>query len=127
MAKRRPRPRREPRRYRRRAEPPPRFPAGFYDRRAIEGAMWDGLAAIGLSTADTPLKRAQAIAYRAFGRPDPAERVRMAREALAISPDCADAHVLLAEHAGTAREAMEHYQLGVAAGERALGPDIFRE
>jgi tetratricopeptide (TPR) repeat protein len=128
MAKKRPHPRREPRRHRRRAESPPLFPTGFFDRRAIEGAMWDGLEeAIGLSTPDTPLKRAQAIVYRAFGRLDPAERVRMAREALAISPDCADAHVLLAEHARTAREAMEHYELGVAAGERALDPDLFRE
>ncbi len=90
--------------------------------------MWDHLEeAMGRPTSDTPLARAQSIVYEAFGRPDPADRIRMAREALEISPDCADAHVLLAEHARTAREAIEHYELGVAAGERALGPDIFRE
>ncbi len=51
----------------------------------------------------------------------------MARQALEICPDCADAHVLLAEHAESAYEALVHYELGVAAGERALGPAIFQE
>jgi hypothetical protein len=128
MAKKRPRPRKETHRRRPRAEPRPLFPPGFFDRRAIEGVMWDGVSeAMGAPTAKGPLGRAQTLVYQAFARPDPDERVRMARQALEISPDCADAHVILAEHAKTCRETLEHYEQGVAAGERALGPAAFRE
>jgi len=58
---------------------------------------------------------------------DGEERIRLADEALAISPDCADAYVLLAEHCGDLEQALELYQQGVAAGERALGKKAFRE
>ncbi|HEV2642619.1 MAG TPA: hypothetical protein VGT98_07930, partial [Candidatus Elarobacter sp.] len=44
-----------------------------------------------------------------------------------ISSDCADAYVLLAEEtARTAGAARKLYEQGVAAGERALGPNYFR-
>ena len=70
----------------------------------------------------TPLEQAQDLMYEAWnaiGR----RRVQLAREALALSPDCADAYVLLAEEtAKTPQEARDLYQQGVAAGERALGP-----
>src|SRR5262249_47373556 len=42
-----------------------------------------------------------------------------------ISPDCADAYVLLAEHATSRKEALRLYEQGVAAGERALGAEAF--
>ena len=63
---------------------------------------------------------------RAFDAP-PAKQIGLAREALKISPDCADAYVLLAEHAHNANEAQELYRQGVAAGERALGKKGFAE
>jgi tetratricopeptide (TPR) repeat protein len=50
----------------------------------------------------------------------------MAQHALAISPDCADAYVLLAENANSRREELEMYEEGVAAGQRALGPELFQ-
>jgi tetratricopeptide (TPR) repeat protein len=75
----------------------------------------------------TPLEQAQDLAYQGLIAEDPAERVRLAREALAVSADCADAYVLLAQHAGTRKEALGLYEQGVAAGERALGPDAFRQ
>ena len=54
------------------------------------------------------------------------ERVRLARQALALSELCVDAHVLLAENsARTTVEARDHYRRGVAAGEKALGPEAF--
>ena len=66
--------------------------------------MWAAVNEVtGSSASRTPLGRAQALVYQAFGRADPAERVRMARQALEICPDCADAHVLLAEHAAERR------------------------
>ncbi|MBI3105810.1 MAG: hypothetical protein HYY95_09615 [Candidatus Rokubacteria bacterium] len=76
------------------------------------------------STASTPLERAQELAYRAVearGR----RRVQLARRALEIFPDCADAYVLLAEAATELPAARDLYARGVAAGERALGPGAF--
>ena len=70
----------------------------------------------------TPLGRAQAMMYEAAGLEDAAARVAMAREALKVSPDCADAWVLLAEEtAGDDEVAVLMYEAGVEAGERALG------
>src|SRR5262245_8594464 len=96
------------------------------DRRALEGRMWRDLLHEPGQEA-TPLSQAQDLAYQAFGQRDPRQRVRLAREALQICPDCADAHVLLAEEADSRKEALTLYEQGVAAGERALGPEAFRE
>src|SRR5207245_4932756 len=76
------------------------------------------------STAATPLEKAQDLCYKAFdcrGR----RRAALARQALALSPDCADAYVILAEQSGDPAEAIRLYGEAVAAGERALGPDRF--
>ncbi len=51
----------------------------------------------------------------------------MARKALELSPDCADAFVLLAEDASSTEQARDLYAQGVAAAERALGPAIFAD
>jgi len=78
------------------------------------------------STASTPLERAQDLAYRAAearGR----RRVLLARRALEISRDCADAYVLLAEAATELPAARDLYADGVAAGARALGPAAFAD
>lgn len=78
--------------------------------------------------AETPLEQAQDLMYGAWDAARPVDRVRLAREALRISPDCADAYVLLAEEtAHGPKEAAELYAKGVAAGERALGKDFFGE
>jgi tetratricopeptide (TPR) repeat protein len=78
------------------------------------------------STASTPVERAQDLIYRAFearGR----RRIHLAREALEISPDCADAYVLLAEECTDPGEARGFYAQAVTAAERALGPAVFAE
>jgi tetratricopeptide (TPR) repeat protein len=54
-------------------------------------------------------------------------RVQLARRAIELSPDCADAYVLLAEAAPGPTEALAFYADGVAAGERALGAAAFTE
>jgi tetratricopeptide (TPR) repeat protein len=74
-----------------------------------------------------PLEKAQELIYQAFELDDDHQRVALARKALRISPDCADAHVLLAEHAKTLEEAIKHFEAGVAAGERALGKEGFSQ
>jgi len=48
---------------------------------------------------DTPLCKAQALMYQAFEVRDEQRRVQLAKDTLAIWPDCADAYVFLAEHA----------------------------
>ena len=76
----------------------------------------------------TPLKGAQDIIYDAWEVTDPKRRVALARKALEISPDCADAYTLLAEEtAGSLTEALNLYRQGVKAGERALGKEAFEE
>ncbi len=72
----------------------------------------------------TALERAQELAYDAMdagGR----LRIKRARQALAISPDCADAWVILAEEAPTPEAAIEHYERAVLAGAKAIGADRF--
>ena len=99
--------------------PDPRTMEGFM--RGLVGEM-QGAAPQG----DAPQDIAQATLQRAYEERDPERRVALANEALAEWPDCADAYVLLAEHARTRREALGLYEKGVAAGERALGPEAFR-
>ncbi|MBI5030120.1 MAG: hypothetical protein HZB51_06300 [Chloroflexi bacterium] len=101
-----------------------------FDRRAMEGPMQELARQLGAEEewGDPNLQRAQELMYRAFETTNPAKRIALAHDALAISPNCADAYVLLAEEeADTVQRAMEYYQQGVAAGERALGKEFFEE
>ena len=73
----------------------------------------------------TPLEEAQELCYQAFetrGR----RCVQLARQALEICSDCADACVILAEYAAGAETKLEFYTQGIAAGERALGQETFK-
>lgn len=77
---------------------------------------------------DDPIHAAQALIYDAWEAPTKARRIALARKALAISPHCADAYVLLArEEAQTPDQAREFYEQAVKAGEAALGPEGFKE
>ncbi len=72
------------------------------------------------STASTPLEKAQDLAYQAFearGR----RRVQLARKALELSTDCADAYTILAEHAWELERARDLYAQGVSAASVDLG------
>jgi tetratricopeptide (TPR) repeat protein len=75
-----------------------------------------------------PLDEAQQLMYEAWESPRRERRVGLAGQALATSPDCADAYVLLAQEAATSlEEATELYRKGVEAGARALGKRAFKE
>jgi tetratricopeptide (TPR) repeat protein len=130
--------------------PPPRG-AGPPDRRAMErltaevgrftqGTLFESLDEVNAalrerfsgpldelpSTATTPLDKAQDVMYRAFdarGR----RRIQLARRALELSADCADAYVMLAEESRGPERALALYEQGVAAGERALGSELFAQ
>ena len=75
---------------------------------------------------ETPEEQAEAVLDRAHatrGR----RAVLLAREALELWPDCADAYNLLARRAPDPESAARLFELGVAAGERVLGPAAFAE
>jgi len=74
------------------------------------------------------VQRAQEIMYDAWESESVRERIKLARKALSVSPDCADAYNLLAEEeTHTLQEAKELYLKSVEAGKRALGEKIFKE
>jgi len=97
------------------------------DRRAVEVALWQQVREAEGGVPETPLDRAQQLAYQAFGEPDARSRVQLAGQALSVCPDCADACVILAEATRNVEEAMEWYRKGVEAGERAIGKEAFKE
>ncbi len=79
-----------------------------------------------IQPAETPLEQAQDLlfeAHAARGR----RRILLARRALEIYPDCADAYVLLAENEREIQRARELYEKGVAAGERCLDRDAIQQ
>jgi len=93
----------------------------------MEGMMRELVAGLqGQANQDTPSGKAQVLMDQAFKEPNQVRRIQLARQALTLCPDCADACVLLAEHASSRKEALGLYEKGVAAGERALGPEAFQ-
>jgi tetratricopeptide (TPR) repeat protein len=96
-----------------------------FDRRAREGLMQQIMPQAAVT--DSRLNAAQQVMYGAFEATSPKRQMALARKALEISPDCADAYVVLAEYAETLPDALELYEQGVAAGERALGAKGFEE
>jgi tetratricopeptide (TPR) repeat protein len=94
------------------------------DRRAMEAF----LAPLSGERAGSALQAAQDLMYQAWETKSRQARIALARRALATSPLCADAYVLLAEaSAKSVEEAKEFYERGVQAGELALGPRTFKE
>jgi tetratricopeptide (TPR) repeat protein len=72
----------------------------------------------------TALQRAQDLAHEAMdatGR----LRIKLARRALAISEDCADAWIVLADAASSAQVAAELYEGGMRAAAAAIGAERF--
>lgn len=90
--------------------------------KAEHGGLFDATADANREL--TALERAQELAYDAM-EADGRLQVKRARQALAISPDCADAWVILAEAASTPDVAIERYVQGMEAGARAIGPGRF--
>jgi hypothetical protein len=99
-------------------------PARAIDNAAME--METVLREIGGPSGASPqARRAQSLCYQAYdarGR----RQVQLARQALAIDPDCCEALLILAERAsGDPGEALPLLQKAVEAGERQLGREMF--
>lgn len=110
--------------------------------RVLEGQQFQGLdeankflqnllsegGRIPQSSGRAPLEKAQDLAWEAWDAATPQHAAKLARQALAISPDCADAYNVLAEvEARTSEEAYELYRTAVETGERSLGQAFFEE
>jgi tetratricopeptide (TPR) repeat protein len=100
---------------------------GLPDRRVMEGVMQGLLESLAGEADDSPVARAQEIIYQAFEERSPQRRIQLAQQALAISPDCADAYVLLSEQARSDKERLPLCQQAIAAGERAIGAEKFEQ
>ncbi|NJM35471.1 MAG: tetratricopeptide repeat protein [Rhodomicrobium sp.] len=71
------------------------------------------------------LGRAQTLFYDVCDARTAKKRIAIAKKALSISPLCADAYVLLAEHEKRGSdEALDLWRRGVEAGKTALGDDF---
>ncbi len=75
----------------------------------------------------SPLDRARGLARQAAEAREPRRRVALATEAIELSPDCAEAYLLLAEHARGRKDALALLEQAVAAAARVLGPAAFRD
>lgn len=74
----------------------------------------------------SPLELAQEMVADAWELPTRKRRINMAKRALEVDPDCADAYLLLAQEQGTSlTKAAALYEKAVHAAERNLGSDAF--
>ncbi len=96
------------------------------DRRALEAATAQVARLMGGSTRNERGDRAQDLIYQAWETHGDA-RVALARQAIGVDPDCADAYTTLADEAATVGEAIGFYRHGVEAAQRTLGPDPFTD
>jgi len=74
----------------------------------------------------TPAEKAQDLMYDALAEPNKNKRIKMAKKALEISPDCPDAYYLLADYSDNAKDAEAFFEKGVKAGEKLLGEDFIK-
>ncbi|WP_050179850.1 tetratricopeptide repeat protein [Domibacillus robiginosus] len=74
----------------------------------------------------TDEQRAQMMLYDAYEAKGPMRR-EMAKRALELDPDAADAYTILAEFAEETGQRESYLKQAVEAGKRKLGPDFFKE
>jgi plasmid stability protein len=86
---------------------------------------WDALAAQHKKTVE---EEAQELLYDAYAESESEDRVRLAKQALQIFPNCADAYVILAENeASSEKEELKYYAKGVEVGRLMLEPKILEK
>lgn len=75
---------------------------------------------------ETPLEKAQDLVNQAWQAKTPKQAIKLAQKALKLSPDCADAYLLLGSvEAQSMVDVLPYYEKAVAAAERALGAEVF--
>jgi tetratricopeptide (TPR) repeat protein len=99
-----------------------RYPAGELPN--LDGeALWLDEVETSLELPEA-LIEANRLAGQAWEETDPEERLRLARSALAISPDCTEAYLVLAYETETPEGAQEWLEKAVQAGERTIGQEF---
>ena len=94
----------------------------------------DGLSALktppmplALGAARSRERMAKKYLVKAAKAKDPDQWDFWVKAAVTLWPDCAQGYVMMAERAASPKRAIELYEEGVAAGERALGPQFFTD
>jgi hypothetical protein len=77
--------------------------------------------------APRPTGPADALLDQAARAASPERAAELCRQAIAAAPDCVDAYMMLADLTPSRPEALRLHEQAVAAGERALGPQLFQE
>lgn len=95
--------------------------------KALINAIASLFEAAGDGPADEALDRAQGVAFDAMEAKSAKRRIALAREALAISPLCADAYLILAMEEKEPQDALPLYRQAIEAGAKALGDAAFEE
>ena len=91
-------------------------------RRLMERTMSKFTSAAGAPPRDAAIERAEDLVYQAT-ESSQTKAKKLARQALDLWPDCAEAYVILAECASSVSDALPLYEQGVAAGRRALADE----
>ena len=92
------------------------------DPMTMEGFLRDFMRQQGMLDEEDPAAaKAQQLVQQAYQAKSLEARREFAQRALEADPDCADAHVCLAELTHRAEVALPEWEQGVAAGMRALG------
>lgn len=113
---------------RRKQAPSSNPPSPLPDRRMMEKPMAMLSATASATNTRDALHRAQELIYDAWETKTARKRIQLAKRALRISDLCADAHSLLAEDAArTLVEKRAHCERALAAGEKAVGPQTFKD
>lgn len=89
---------------------------------SLFGRLWDALRG---GKRNSRQAQAQELAYDAMEAESDEAAADLARQALALDPDCTDALCVLAETAGSDDEKFRLLEHAVASGERALGAAYF--
>jgi tetratricopeptide (TPR) repeat protein len=84
-------------------------------------------AEIGRDGSAAALEQARGLAFQAAETFEPARRLALAKQAVALSRDCAEGYLLLAEMARSRKQALGYYDQAVHAAARVLGPETFRQ
>ena len=103
----------------------------YLDRDVFEGDEEESLVdwqTSSLAASNPALVDSMELIYAAWDQLNPADIVQLARRALEISPDCAEAYLLLADNlAVNIGQVYKYYQKAVAAAERALGAEFIEQ
>ena len=95
------------------------------DPRPTEGVFAELAPMIAVRQESSALEQAQDLMSQAWEATTAARGVALAKQALSLSPDCADAHLYLAEREADPAAARRLLEEAVAAGARAIGPRAF--